>query len=152
MNITPQTLSEGYDGLQERSKFDVNFVLLTVSAGVICALGFKMNSDSVIVGAMVVAPLLHPLICAGATSYKRKWNAVAHALATFAMGFVVATLAAIVINLLYRTTFQSEITARLSGWAGAIFLSRYFRFQSERTRSFRRKFTRRSPASQFLWH
>jgi len=70
IHFTRTLLHEAYDNLTERAKLDLDFLLLTVAATVICALGFKMDSTSVIVGAMVISPLLYPVICVGATTYQ----------------------------------------------------------------------------------
>ena len=59
-HITEKILNETYSVLKDRAKIDLDFLLLTMSAAVICALGFKMNSAAVIVGAMVISPLLYP--------------------------------------------------------------------------------------------
>ena len=113
-HITQAVLQYSYDDLTERAKFDLDFLLLTVAASVICALGFKMNSAPVIVGAMVISPLLYPVICAGAATYRKDWNAFIRAGRTFALGFLAAISAAVAIGLTYATTFRSEILDRLS--------------------------------------
>ncbi len=114
VTITRSILKDAYSNLTERARIDLDFLLLTVAAAVICAFGFKMNSASVIVGAMVISPLLYPVICIGAASYRRDWGAFARSIATFAAGFVAALAVTIAINLLFVTTFQSEVVGRLS--------------------------------------
>ena len=74
-HITKKVLNHSYYDLTERAKIDLDFLLLTVAAAAICALGFKMNSAPVIVGAMVISPLLYPVICAGAATYQADWGA-----------------------------------------------------------------------------
>jgi hypothetical protein len=76
-HFTRTLLRQAYDNLTERAKLDLDFLLLTVTASGICALGFEMNSASVIVGAMVISPLLYPVICIGATTYQRDWASCA---------------------------------------------------------------------------
>ena len=44
-HITQTILNEFYFDLTERAKIDLDFLLLTVAAAAICALGFKMNSS-----------------------------------------------------------------------------------------------------------
>ena len=113
-HITEKSLSETYPDLKDRAKIDLDFLLLTVAAAAICALGFKMNSAAVIVGAMVISPLLYPVICAGVATYQADWNELVRAVGTFAVGFVAAIAAAVVVGLISATTFRSEIVDRLS--------------------------------------
>ena len=87
-HITQKGLDHSYHDLTERAKIDLDFLLLTVAAAAICALGFKMNSAPVIVGAMVISPLLYPVICAGAATYQADWSAFIRAVGTFAVGFI----------------------------------------------------------------
>ena len=114
MHITKKILYDSYDELTQRAQIDLDFLLLTVAAAIICALGFKMNTTSVIVGAMVISPLLYPVICVGAATYQADWRALLEALLTFMTGFIAAIAAAAAVNLVYATTFQSEIIDRLS--------------------------------------
>ena len=113
-HITEKILNETYSVLEDRAKIDLDFLLLTVSAAVICALGFKMNSAAVIVGAMVISPLLYPVICAGVATYQTDWTEIVRAAGTFAVGFFAAIAAAAVVGLFYATAFRSEIVERLS--------------------------------------
>jgi uncharacterized hydrophobic protein (TIGR00271 family) len=126
IHFTRTLLREAYDNLTERAKLDLDFLLLTVAAAVICALGFKMNSTSVIVGAMVISPLLYPVICVGATTYQRDWNSLARAIGTFAIGALAAIAAAAAVNVLHAATVQSEIADRLAAAPVDYFLVAFF--------------------------
>ena len=125
-HITQKILRDSYFDLTERAKIDLDFLLLTVAAAVICALGFKMNSAPVIVGAMVISPLLFPVICTGAATYQADWREFFRAAGTFAVGFLAAVSAAVLVGLFYATTFRSEIVDRLSGAAADYFLVAFF--------------------------
>ena len=89
-HIAQKILNDSYYDLTERAKIDLDFLLLTVAAAAICGLGFKMNSAPVIVGAMVISPLLCPVICAGAATFQVDWSTSIRAIGTFAVGFVTA--------------------------------------------------------------
>ena len=82
-HITQEGLDQSYHDLTERAKIDLDFLLLTVAAAIICALGFRMNSAPIIVGAMVISPLLYPVICAGAATYQTDLGAFIRAVGTF---------------------------------------------------------------------
>ncbi len=62
----------------------------------------------------MISPLLYPVICAGAATYRTDWSAFIRAVGTFAIGFLAAIAAAVVVSLFYSTTFRSEIVDRLS--------------------------------------
>ena len=113
-HITEKILHETYFDLTERARIGLDFLLLTISAAVICALGFRMNNAAVIVGAMVISPLLFPVICAAAATYQADWRALIHAAGTFAIGFLAAIAAAVVVGIFHATDFRSEIVDRLS--------------------------------------
>ena len=89
-HITEKILHDTYYDLTQRAQISLDFLLLTVSAGVICALGFRMNNASIIVGAMVISPLLFPVICAAAATYQANWSDFFRAVETFAIGFLAA--------------------------------------------------------------
>jgi uncharacterized hydrophobic protein (TIGR00271 family) len=114
IHFTRTLLHDAYNDLTERANLDLDFLLLTVVAAVICALGFEMNSASVIVGAMVISPLIYPVICVGATTYQTDWASFVRAIGTFGMGACATIVAAVAVNLLYATPFQSEIVDRLA--------------------------------------
>ena len=74
--ITKRNIAESYAGLIERAKLDFDFIVLTIGATVICSFGFRMNSPSVIVGAMVISLLLYPVIIISTASFKKDWGAL----------------------------------------------------------------------------
>jgi uncharacterized hydrophobic protein (TIGR00271 family) len=114
IHFTRSLFKDSYNDLTERARLDLDFLLLTVVAAVICALGFMMNSASVIVGAMVISPLIYPVICVGAATYQMDWASLARAVGTFGTGACATIVAAVAVNLFYATPFQSEIVARLA--------------------------------------
>ena len=75
---------------------------------------------------MVISPLLFPVICAGAATYRADWSAFFRAVVTFAVGFLAAVAAAVAVGLFYATTFRSEIIDRLSGAIGDYVLVAFF--------------------------
>jgi len=126
IHFTRTLLHEAYDNLTERAKLDLDFLLLTVAAAVICALGFKMNSTSVVVGAIVISPLLYPVICVGATTYQLDWAALARATSTFAIAASAAVAAAAAVNIFHPASFQSEIADRLAAAPANYLLVAFF--------------------------
>ncbi len=113
-HITEKILHDTYYDLTQRTRIGLDFLLLTVSAGVICALGFRMNNAAIIVGAMVISPLLFPVIFAAAATYQANWNDIFRAVGTFAIGFLAAVSAAVVVGVFQATEFRSEILDRIN--------------------------------------
>jgi uncharacterized hydrophobic protein (TIGR00341 family) len=56
------TREELYSQIEKGARIDSNFVLLTVLSTVVAAIGLIEDSVAVVVGAMVIAPLLGPII------------------------------------------------------------------------------------------
>jgi uncharacterized hydrophobic protein (TIGR00271 family) len=53
---------ESIQRLLEESRLDWHFILLTVISAAIATLGIAMNSSSILIGSMLIAPLLIPVI------------------------------------------------------------------------------------------
>jgi uncharacterized hydrophobic protein (TIGR00271 family) len=113
-HISPQVLQDSYHRLVERAQIDLAFVTLTASSAGICAFGFEMNSPAVIVGAMVVSPLLYPVIAVGVSVFWRDWTTFKNSVTTFAIGLGLALVVSIVINAVIPSEAFSEIADRLS--------------------------------------
>jgi uncharacterized hydrophobic protein (TIGR00271 family) len=112
--VTPQSLSESYRHLVERTEIDLDFVILTMSAAGICSFGFEMNSPAVIVGAMVISPLLYPVIAVGVSLFWRDLVTFKQSMMSFAVGLGLALLVSILVNAAIPSETRSEIVERLS--------------------------------------
>jgi len=112
--ITLQSLEESYQHLIERTQIDFAFVILTVSAAGICSFGFEMNSPAVIVGAMVISPLLYPVIAVGVSIFWRDWATFRRSMISFAVGLGLALLVSVLLNVAIPSETRSEIADRLS--------------------------------------
>jgi uncharacterized hydrophobic protein (TIGR00271 family) len=100
--------------LIERIQLDFAFVILTISAAGICSFGFEMNSPAVIVGAMVISPLLYPVIAVGVSIFWRDWATFKRSIMSFAMGLGLTLLVSIFVNAVIPAETRSEIADRLS--------------------------------------
>jgi uncharacterized hydrophobic protein (TIGR00271 family) len=112
--VTRQSLHESYRHLIERIQLDFAFVILTISAAGICSFGFEMNSPAVIVGAMVISPLLYPVIAVGVSIFWRDWATFKRSIMSFAMGLGLTLLVSIFVNAVIPAETRSEIADRLS--------------------------------------
>jgi uncharacterized hydrophobic protein (TIGR00271 family) len=79
-----------FDRLESGSRWDFDFLALMSLATVIAALGLIQNSTAVVIGAMLVAPLMTPLIAAGLSLVQGNIRLMRQALRSVGYGFVIA--------------------------------------------------------------
>ena len=128
------------DKLQTGSSFNFDFCALIALSTLIAALGLVDNSAAVVIGAMLVAPLMTPLIGTGFALVQGNGRLVKTAVNAVGLGFAVAFLIGCLVGLM-ATVFtdlpiSTEMAARdapslldlaialASGIAGAYALSR----------------------------
>ncbi|MFK7769866.1 MAG: DUF389 domain-containing protein [Mariniblastus sp.] len=78
------------DRLLNNSKFDFDFVALISLSTLIAALGLVRNSAAVVIGAMLVAPLMTPLVGMGFALVQGNDKLIRSALKSVVLGFTVA--------------------------------------------------------------
>ena len=76
--------------IQGASRWDVDFVALMSLSTVIATFGLMQNSAAVVIGAMLVAPLMTPLIGCGLALVQGNAHLVRHAVKAVVLGFVLA--------------------------------------------------------------
>jgi len=126
IKITKASMKESYDNLVLRSRLDIDFVLLTIFSATICSFGFRMNSASVIIGAMVIAPLLYAVVTMGASSFKKDGKAFYQGVKTLLAGVALVVIVTTIINLLFPIVAHSEIIDRINGSALDYFFIAFF--------------------------
>ncbi|MAK60140.1 MAG: TIGR00341 family protein [Ponticaulis sp.] len=128
---------EIYQDVAEGTKIDSVFLVLTLLSAIVAALGMNGDSVAVVVGAMVIAPLLGPLLAFSFASaigdVELMVKATRTAITGLALGFLTAFLIGFVIpvnltspELLDRTHvgLDSVVLALASGGAAALSVSR----------------------------
>ena len=91
------------------------FFFLLISATVIATLGLLANSAAVIIGAMIVAPLMNPILSMSFAIVTGNWRVYKRSLVTVFLGAFCAILVAYLIAIfLPIDTVGSEIVARTS--------------------------------------
>ncbi len=126
---------EVYVRIRENAKPDLDyFVLITLSAA-IAALGLVLNSPAVVIGAMLVAPLMSPIVATGMSLILGDARFLRFAAGSALRGAVVAIFVGVLIGLMPGDNLTSEVLARtapnildlgvalFSGLAGAFALS-----------------------------
>ena len=78
------------DRLQNNSRFDFDFVALISLSTLIAALGLVRNSAAVVIGAMLVAPLMTPLVGMGFALVQGNDKLIRNAMRSVVLGFTVA--------------------------------------------------------------
>ena len=138
--IPPLTREEQlalYRDLREAARPNVNFFVLITLASVIASLGLLISSPAVVIGAMLVAPLMSPIIAIAAGLTFGDGHTLREALASTVQGAMAAVFIAIVIGLIVPgAAATSEVLARTqpslidlmialaSGMAGAYAIAR----------------------------
>lgn len=85
--------------LSTNSRFDFDFIALISLSTLIAGLGLIRNSASVVIGAMLVAPLMSPLIGAGFALIQGNVLLIRSAMRSVLLGFAVAFAIGIVLGL-----------------------------------------------------
>jgi uncharacterized hydrophobic protein (TIGR00271 family) len=90
--ITPERRAEVQILLRDSSSPDFGFFLLVVLSGVIATLGLLVDSAAIIIGAMLVAPLMSPIIGMGLSSITGDSRLLRDAASSLLRGALLAVL------------------------------------------------------------
>ena len=102
-----------FDRLQSGSRWSFDFLALIVLSTAIAALGLIQDSPAVVIGAMLVAPLLTPMLGAGLSLVQGNVPLVKEAARSIVLGFVLALGVGFVIGLLTPIrSLNHELLAR----------------------------------------
>ncbi len=111
--LTPTEELELVQAAREMSRPTTDFFVLVVLSCVIASLGLLQNSVAVIIGAMLVAPLMSPLVGFAVGLIRGDWRLMREAAFTLVRGMVLALVLAGVVALLSPVkTPTSEMLAR----------------------------------------
>ncbi len=105
---------ELFAGLREQSKIEPTFVVLMILSTILATVGLFLNSASVVIGAMLLAPLMQPIVSSSMGVLRSELTLFLSAIKTTVVGvFLVLLTAAIIALLLPFENLTSEIAARL---------------------------------------
>ncbi|MCW2606312.1 MAG: hypothetical protein JWO60_1005 [Frankiales bacterium] len=88
----------------EEATLSVSFLLLLVLATLIAAVGLLLDSPVLIVGAMVVGPEFGPVAGLTVAAVERRFGLARRSLTALAVGFPLASLAALLLGVVVRVT------------------------------------------------
>jgi uncharacterized hydrophobic protein (TIGR00271 family) len=103
----------------ESSYSSLDFLVLIVIAAILAAFGLVLNSNAVIIGAMLVAPLMTPLIAFATGVAVGQFSITRQAAGTLLQGILAALLVALLIGWLSPTRI---VTPEMAGRGNATFL------------------------------
>lgn len=133
-NIIVKTeLTITVDRLLKESKFTFNFFFLLIVSSIIATIGLLNNNTAVIIGAMIIAPLLTPLLCLSMGVLTVKKKMITYGVSSLVLGSVIGVITASVTTVLLGKTavpyevidlytvhdFEFILIAFLTGMAGA---------------------------------
>lgn len=111
--VTPVEQRELLSRADQMSRTSLDYNVLVVIAAILASLGLLSNSNAVIIGAMLVAPLMSPLIAFAAGIAGGRTSIIRQAVLTLVEGFLVAFGVAWMIGLLSPGLIvTSEMAAR----------------------------------------
>jgi uncharacterized hydrophobic protein (TIGR00271 family) len=122
------------DRLLKESKFTFNFFFLVIVSSVIATIGLLNNNTAIIIGAMIIAPLLNPLLCLSMGFLTIKKKMITYGITSLVLGAVIGVLTATATTLLLGRTalpptvidlytvheFEFILIAFLTGMAGGV--------------------------------
>lgn len=91
-----------FEEVESKSRWNFDFAALMSLATAIAAMGLLVNSGAVVIGAMLVAPLMMPLIGTGLSLVQGNWPLCKLALGALVRGFCFALLLGLGLGMLAR--------------------------------------------------
>ena len=113
-SVRPHYLQDKYRTLIKKGRPGIYFFVMAISSAAIATMGFTMNSPSVIIGAMVISPLLYPVVLAGSALSKRQSDEFIKLIKLLGYGAFAVVATSITLALLIPFEYQSEIHDRLA--------------------------------------
>ncbi|UII54240.1 TIGR00341 family protein [Cytobacillus spongiae] len=119
--------------IEKSSKITLTYTLLVILSAIVVTIGFIKNSEAVIIGAMVIAPMLGPVISIAFSSILGDYKLLSQSLVTLLFGITIVVFISILFSFLFpipdthsefllrtHVNFSDIILALASGTAGAL--------------------------------
>ena len=120
-----------FERLEAGSKFNLDFVTLIALSTAIASLGLLQNSPAVVIGAMLVAPLMVPMIGAGLALVQGNYVLVREASKSIGFGFLTALLIGVCTGALFGFVMPPDtLTPELLARGGPTLLDLFVAFAS----------------------
>jgi uncharacterized hydrophobic protein (TIGR00271 family) len=103
-----------FAGLREQGKLESTFIIMMLLSTILATVGLFLNSSSVIIGAMLIAPLMQPIVTASMGVLRSDIGLISNAFKTVGIGIAIVLITSSFIALLLPfENLTSEISARL---------------------------------------
>ena len=103
-----QQRKEIYSQLEEQSEWGFDFKMLMALSTCIASFGLIQNSTAVVIGAMLVAPLMTPMLCAGMALQQGNQQLLKNNAKAITAGFTTAVSVAFIVGLLSPIRVPTE--------------------------------------------
>jgi len=112
---TEERFKELFILLRQDARSDTSYVILMVLSTMLATVGLFLNSSSVIIGAMLLAPLMAPIVSLAMGILRSDQSLYFQSAKTIAFGLLIALCAsAAITSLLPRALLTAEMSARLN--------------------------------------
>ena len=123
IRIAQVDVDKGYNKLIALCNFSADYIFMIVMATLLCILGFVMESETIIIGAMVVSPLLNPIVAFGASVIRKDKRNILRLLIIIIFGLLIGIVLSILISLIWSSDLsQSELVSKMQGQPFVYFL------------------------------
>lgn len=92
-------------GLLEESKIDMNYFFLLVIATVVTSLGIALDSEAIVIGGMLLAPFLVPIMALGYAIVTKSWQGILRSLNGVLLSFLIVVIFSAFISLVLKINF-----------------------------------------------
>jgi len=104
-----------YEELLKAQQFDAQYIIMTVFSALIATSGLIINSPAVIIGAMIISPLMGPIMAGGLFFAIGDYYLGKKAFKSISLGVIIAVVSAVLVTLIYPLKVNTpEIIARTS--------------------------------------
>jgi uncharacterized hydrophobic protein (TIGR00271 family) len=111
MSLAQRT--DAYVRIRRGARADTSYFLLIACSAIIASFGLMLNSGAVVIGAMLVAPLMHPIVATGLAIVQGDPRFLKLALSSSLRGVLLAILVSVLIGFLnIDDTLTPELLAR----------------------------------------
>lgn len=124
LDRTNRTREELYNSTSGAAALTLNFVLMTVLAGIVAAVGLITDNTAAVIGAMVIAPLLSPNIALALGAALGNSRLLLRGLGSMATGVIIAVLLGFVVSrIMGHDTLSRELSLRVYGGFDSVVLA-----------------------------
>ncbi|RSK29023.1 TIGR00341 family protein [Bacillus sp. HMF5848] len=130
---------ELYVSIEAMSKMNITYILFVMLSTIVIAIGLVKNSAAIVIGGMVIAPLLGPIISLAFASILGDFKLAKHSYVTFSTGIAIALIISIAMSVIVEIPIHSQefisrtkvdildiVLALSSGTAGALSILKRF--------------------------